>query len=383
MVTISLCMIVKNEEHTLPRCLRSVHDLVDEIVLVDTGSTDKTRDVAREFGVRLFEFEWVDDFSAARNFAFAQATQDFVLWLDADDVLNEENREKLGRLKQSLDPDVDAVSMKYELSFDAKGVALHSLRRHRLVRRMKGFRWHGAVHEYLEVRGHIIHSDVTVQHRPTSRDPERNLHIYETLLASGKKFTPRELYYYANELKDHRRFEEAVEYYERFIATGQGWIEDVIAACNKLSECYGHLQNEQGELAAVLRALQYDYPRAETCCRIGHIYFRRNDYHTAIFWYSAAIASVNVKPDRVAMFETTAYSTWVPHLQLCVCYDRVGSRLLAYMHNEQAAKYIPDDERISKNRAYLEPLAEKEREALKAKMASQFPETIQMDESPA
>src|SRR5690625_396243 len=238
--------------------------------------------------------------------------------------------------------------MKYELSFDAQGKPRHSLRRHRLVNRAKGFRWRGAVHEYLEVSGHIIHSDVAVQHRPSSHDPHRNIRIYEKMLAQGKHFSPRDLYYYANELKDHRRFEEAIEHYERFLATGKGWLEDVIGACNKMSECYAHLHNESLELASALRALQYDYPRAETACRIGHVYFRRKDYHTAIFWYNAAVASVNVKPDRVAMFENPAYATWVPHLQLCVCYDRIGSRLLAYMHNEQAAKYLPDDERIER-----------------------------------
>lgn len=130
MITISLCMIVKNEEQSIARCLNSVKGLVDEIVIVDTGSTDKTKQICRQFTDRIFDFEWVDDFSAARNFAFAQATQDYILWLDADDVLSEDDQKKFRKLKETLSPDVDAVSMEYHLSFDAEGKPNFSLRRY-------------------------------------------------------------------------------------------------------------------------------------------------------------------------------------------------------------------------------------------------------------
>ena len=96
-------MIVKNEEHNLPHCLESVAGLFDEIVVVDTGSTDRTVEIARSFGARLFDFVWVDDFGAARNAALARATGDYAFWLDADDVIDPPEREKLeallGRLR--------------------------------------------------------------------------------------------------------------------------------------------------------------------------------------------------------------------------------------------------------------------------------------------
>lgn len=81
MVTISLCMIVKNEEDVIARCLESVKDLVDEINIVDTGSTDNTKKIVKQFTNRIFEFEWVHHFAQARNFSFQQATQDYILWL--------------------------------------------------------------------------------------------------------------------------------------------------------------------------------------------------------------------------------------------------------------------------------------------------------------
>ncbi|MFM7370726.1 MAG: glycosyltransferase family 2 protein, partial [Sphaerospermopsis kisseleviana] len=84
---LSLCMIVKNEEAALPRCLESVQSLVDEIVVLDTGSTDKTPEIAQQFGAKLHYFQWCNDFSAARNEALKYVTGDWVLVLDADEVL--------------------------------------------------------------------------------------------------------------------------------------------------------------------------------------------------------------------------------------------------------------------------------------------------------
>jgi glycosyltransferase involved in cell wall biosynthesis len=89
--TISLCMIVKNEEETLKRTLESVKNYVDEMIVVDTGSTDKTKEIAKSMGAVLYDFEWINDFAAARNYAKEQATSDWILQLDADEYfMNEE-----------------------------------------------------------------------------------------------------------------------------------------------------------------------------------------------------------------------------------------------------------------------------------------------------
>ena len=95
-------MIVKNEERNISNCLSSVAGLFDEIVVVDTGSKDRTREIAREFGARVFDFVWVDDFAAARNAALARATGDYAFWLDADDVIDPPEREKLQELLDGL-----------------------------------------------------------------------------------------------------------------------------------------------------------------------------------------------------------------------------------------------------------------------------------------
>ena len=97
-------MIVRDEDTNITNCLSSVAGLFDEIVVVDTGSKDPTQEIAREFGARVFDFVWVDDFTAARNAALARATGDYAFWLDADDVLDPPEREKLRELLDSLPP---------------------------------------------------------------------------------------------------------------------------------------------------------------------------------------------------------------------------------------------------------------------------------------
>jgi hypothetical protein len=101
---VSLCMIVRNEEHNLPACLQSARGLFDEIVIVDTGSTDRTKEIAGELGARVFDFPWVDNFAVARNESNRHATGDWIFWLDADDRLDGTNRFRLAGLFRALAP---------------------------------------------------------------------------------------------------------------------------------------------------------------------------------------------------------------------------------------------------------------------------------------
>ena len=109
--TLSLCMIVKNEERNLVKCLKSVRDIVDEMIIVDTGSTDKTNDIAKVFGAKVFDFPWMGDFSAARNHSLQQAAGDWILILDADEVISVRDFDELKALirKSPLSPTVYSI----------------------------------------------------------------------------------------------------------------------------------------------------------------------------------------------------------------------------------------------------------------------------------
>ncbi|ODA39537.1 glycosyltransferase [Desulfosporosinus sp. BG] len=352
-ITVSLCMIVRNEKDTIARCLNSVEGIPDEIVIVDTGSTDCTKEIVKEFTDKIFDFSWIDDFAAARNFAFSKATMDYILWLDADDVFSEADREQFVKLKQNFDPLLDVVNMPYLLAFDQFGAATFSLRRNRLVKRSMNFRWIGAVHEYLEVYGQVLNSDVCVTHKGTEGDDsDRNLKIYEKRKAKGEPFSPRDLYYYANELLEHHFYNEAIESYQEFLNTKQGWVEDNISACGKMADCYQKLESPDKQLEYIFKSFIYATPRAEFCCRLGFYFLGAKQYEQGVFWYKLATQLEKPIDGWGPILE--ACWTWLPHLQLCVCYDRLGKYELAYEHNEIARKYRPQNSQVLYNKNYLE-----------------------------
>jgi glycosyltransferase involved in cell wall biosynthesis len=351
-------MIVKNEERRLETCLESVRDIVEEIVIIDTGSTDRTKEIASKYTQHIIEFKWINDFASARNFSFAQATMDYILWLDADDVFISEDVEKFIRLKQSLDPSIDAVSMIYNYGFDDNGNVTLSLRRNRLVKRSRQFQWHGAVHEYLSVGGNILNSDIAITHTRIHSNSDRNLRIFEERLKSGEHLRARDLYYYANELMDHHLYDKAIQYYRQFLDSGEGWIEDEISSCDKLSEIYNRLGEKDKELQFILKSFEYDTPRAEFCCRLGFHFMQKNEIRKSIFWYILAIELE--KPKDSWGFFYDACWTWLPHIQLCVCYYQLGENELAYKHNEIARQYLPKDEKVLHNKHILESLLSKD-----------------------
>jgi glycosyltransferase involved in cell wall biosynthesis len=355
MITVSLCMIVRNEELVLARCLDSISSEVDEIIIIDTGSDDATKSIASQYTSLIYDFKWIDDFAAARNEAFAKAKMDYILWLDADDIFEAVELNNFAELKKSLSPDVDSVAMNYILALDEYGNIAFKVKRNRLVKRANNFRWIGAVHEYLEVYGNILQSDISVTHKSLYHDTDRNLNIYEKRLSRGEEFSPRDQYYFANELFDHRIYERAIDRYEQFLSDDKGWVEDNISSCSKLADCYHTLENYEGELQSILRSFRYSSPRPEFCCRLGYYFLEKNNVPSAIFWYKAASQT---ELSNENWFSNPTYSTWLPHLQLCVCYDKTGNHKLAYLHNEVARQYRPDDQRILAYQQYLKSILE-------------------------
>lgn len=349
MISVSLCMIVKNEEDVLERCLKSVSGLVDEIIIVDTGSTDRTREIAARFTHQIFDFPWQDDFSAARNESFSHASMDYCMWLDADDVLLEEDRAAFLTLKETLEPSVSVVMAPYHTGFDERGRVTFSYYRERLMKNRAGMRWEGAVHEAVSQVGKVLYSDFAVTHRKTRpSDPDRNLRIYQRQLAAGKELEPRHQFYYGRELYYHRRWKEALEVFETFLSEGRGWVENNIDACCHCAYCRRELGDSEAALAALFRTFVYDRPRAEVCCELGHVFFQREQYPQAAYWYALALTCA--RDDRRGGFVSPDCYGYLPCIQLCVCYSRMGDQERAEAFNELAAAYKPDSPAVLHNR---------------------------------
>lgn len=355
MITISLCMIVKNEEDVIARCLNSVEDIVDEIIIVDTGSTDNTKEIVKGFTNKIFDFKWIDDFSAARNYSYSKATMDFILWLDADDLVLEEDRVKLRQLKQDFNPTVDIVMMKYNVGFDTLGNVTFSYFRERLSRRSKNYSWYEPIHEYLEISGEIINVDICITHRKMHAPvPGRNLKIYENMMAQGKELTPRGIYYFARELKDNGNYDDAIQYFNKFLDSEKGWVEDNITACSELSICYSIKNDMKNALKAMLRSFEYDTPRAELCCKIGYYYKNKEKYDQALFWFD--LATKLKKPENSWGFINHDSWGYIPCIELSVCYDKLGNIEEAIKYNNKATEYKPNDPSVLYNKKYFEGL---------------------------
>lgn len=356
MMTISLCMIVKNEENTIARCLSSVYDLVDEIIIVDTGSTDNTKKIVKMFTDKVYDYEWVNDFSEARNYAFSLATMDYQMWLDADDIITEDEAAKFMQLKESLSDDVDVVTMKYHTHLDEYGNPVFTSTRERLLKRAADFLWYDPVHEYIPMRGNIVNSDVAITHKKDythAQQSDRNIKIYEERLNRGEVFNPRSTYYYARELMDHERYEEAVEYFEKFIDDGKGWREDNITACLCLARCYDKLGKASDRLHILFCSFMYDLPRAEVCCEIAYDYRRNNDYERAIFWYNLAL---DIPQNNNGGFVQNDYYGFIPHIELCVCYSHLQRYDIAKYHNDMAGQLKPDAHAVKHNEEFFRSL---------------------------
>ncbi|WP_042352561.1 tetratricopeptide repeat-containing glycosyltransferase family 2 protein [Bacillus massiliigorillae] len=357
MVSISLCMIVKNEEKVIARCLESVAPLVDEIIIVDTGSSDRTKEIVKKFTDQIYDFEWEDDFAKARNFAFSKASKEYTLWLDADDVILEPDQEKFKELKKTLDSSVDSVQMKYVLLKDEHGAIISSLNRNRLLKTSNKFKWIGAVHEYVEVGGNIILSEICITHQSIKTGKtDRNIKIYRKQMEKGLEFTPRDLFYYANECYEHNLNEEAITYYKKFLDTERGWFDDCIRACDQGAEAYIRLGNTKEAIMLILRSFSYAIPRANLCCKLGYLYMEQKEFDRAVYWYEAALKCDVEKVKSTGGLVDYAYYTWLPHLQLCVCYDTLQQHERAFYHNEMARLYNPGHESVLHNKRYLETL---------------------------
>lgn len=354
MASVSLCMIVKDEEEVLARCLESAAGFADEIVVVDTGSSDRTKEIAAGFTEQVFSFPWQEDFAAARNFAFSKGKGDYLFWLDADDVIPGEEMEKLLALKKRLDEEKpDVVMLPYAVGFNENGKPSIRFFRERLIRRCRQAVWKGRIHEVVVPFGKVWKEEIVIEHhKEKAPDSGRNLRIFEKMKKDGEPFEAREQYYYGKELYYHKKYHEAAEEFKAFLKRTDGWIEDKLDACRHLANCYYGLSSGEEALEALFLGLKYGVPRPEICCDIGKWFFDRERFPEAAYWYRQALK--NVKDAGTDGFIQEELRGYVPCLQLCVCCDRMGRWKQAERLNEMAERAKPGTPACAQNREYFQ-----------------------------
>ena len=341
-MTLSLAMIVRNSENVLDRCLKSCHDLFDEIIIVDTGSIDNTKNIALKYTDKVYDFEWTNDFSAARNFSFEKCTSDFIMWLDDDDIILEKDKKKIRQLDLEK---YDTVICKYQYSHDEFGVVECSLERERILRRLLNFRWIKKIHECLPLLGRLLRTDIEIHHYKMHVSSERNLSILKEIVKDSQE--PRDFFYLGKELADFDKHEEAIEYLEKFV-TMNGWWEDTFNDYDTLSRCYMSLNKIPEFFRCVFKSIEIEPRRAEPFYILGEFYASRNDWNKAIHWFEECL--IVRRSEELLSTYYPQYYTWKPALWLVICYNNIGNIKKANEYNEKFLTYRPNDSRGHNNR---------------------------------
>lgn len=328
MITVSLCMIVKNEERILARCLDSLKGLMDEIIIVDTGSSDRTKEIAAAYTDRIYDFIWTGDFSEARNFAFSKAEMDYIYSADADEVMDAENREAFLRMKQVLLPEIEIVQMYYANQL-ANGTIYNYDKelRPKLFKRNRTFRWQGAIHEQVGITPVIYDSEICIQHLPEENHKDRDLAAFARLVEEGWPLDQRLHNIYAKELfisGEAQDFLTARAFFQASCADekrGQDELMEAACVAARAARIAGDVTDF---FKYAMKAVAVG-GCAEICCELGSFYMERQDFDEAVVWlYNAAYETESVLNIHCGGD--------LPLRGLAKCYQELGNE-------EQAAEY--------------------------------------------
>ena len=333
-ITISLCMIVKNEEQVLARCLDSVADLMDEIVIVDTGSTDRSKEIAARYTDKIYDFEWIDDFSAARNFAFSKASMDYIYSADADEVLDAENRERYRLLKDNLLPEIEIVQMKYGNQLEFGTVYNYDEEyRPKLFKRLREFQWQEPIHEMVRLEPIVYDSDIVITHKPHSNHADRDLANFRKQTDRGMRLSAHLHEMYARELFVAGSDADFLAAEEFFAASA----EDVGRSPKEFTEACcvaaraARLRGDSETFFKYAMKLAAGEGCAEICCELGDFYLSRGDYEEAAVWY------YNAAYETEAAIALSA-ATDRPFQGLIAVYEALGMEEQAESYRQEYAK---------------------------------------------
>ncbi len=318
MATISLCMIVKNEEKILARCLDSLKGLYDEAIIVDTGSTDATKEIAAKYTDKIYDFVWVDDFAKARNFAMSKASSDYIYMADADEVIDEENRQKFKILKTALDGSVEVVQMYYVNQLSNGSVYNFDREpRAKLYKRVRNFEFIDPIHEVIRELPIVYDSDIDIIHMQEESHSGRDLATFRKAILRDGCLSNRLISMYAREL------------------VMAGTNEDFLLAKDyftKISEaCEGDLFKETKIILAKIALIEKDTSSllkyslkdvasegsSEMCCILGEFFEGLGDLPEAAMWYYNAAYETEPVLDIRSKKE-------VPLQKLIEIYDKMG-----------------------------------------------------------
>lgn len=302
--TLSVCMIVKDEEEHLPRCLEHISKFADEIIVVDTGSTDNTITIAQEFGAKIYYYTWRGDFAAARNESLRHATGEWILVLDADEVISES---ECNNLRQFINR---ALGNMYKVNIYNQAVDFTDTLVNQMIRLFKnslGFYYEGTLHEQLRLPSgtecNISDSPICIKHYgylPNNIEKKDKHQRNKTILENFLKDHPNNPFYlfnYGTQYMNERNWERAIFYFRKSFLNSKDPAHYHQLLLDRLTTCLIHAKRNLEAIQVLQDAkrvypLYPDFPFLE-----GNVYFAQKRYDEAkkAFLKALKIGDIHMK----------------------------------------------------------------------------------------
>ncbi|MEK6885969.1 MAG: tetratricopeptide repeat protein [Nanoarchaeota archaeon] len=342
MAEISLCIITKNNESTIRDCLNSVKYLVSEIVLVDTGSADNTKAIAAEFTDRIYDFEWTNNFSEAKNYALQKATKEWILVLDADEKLSDKDFDSIKKLTALKDYmgfsfiqrnyTNEIGSPNWTSSFEdsyAESKVANGYSPTRMIRLFKNnsqIRFAGVVHDSVEKSltkiGKFAETDIPIHHFGLLNRGKDRVEFYLELEKNNYHGGFFQDYQIGAQLNTLNKLDEAEEYIKKSIndnpSFAQSWLElgIIYLKKNKLSEAKESMQKAE---SLQLNSMTFNY--------LGIIFGKEGEFDKSIEYFRKAIALIPKNADF--------------HFNLGLTYHQMDNRKEAFLEFKRAIELNP------------------------------------------
>jgi len=355
---ISFFCIARDEEDKIGTMLASVADYVDEIVVVDTGSIDKTKEVAEKYADKIVDFEWIDDFSAARNFAMEQCTHEIIFWLDCDDTLINGDKLRENALVLFDDPRNGGAFMIYQYAFDDSGNCTMEHWKMRLFRK-NTFTWGGKIHEDPLVKWDCQRkkiSELWVKHHKefdaSKESSDRNLKILLSEYEANKdEPDPRILFYLANTYSGMNENDKAIEFYDQHF-TLSGWDEERYVGLMAKADCLIRKNLFSEAIDVYLQGIKLIARLPDAFFGIGQCYLSMACFEKTEEWIDLGfqIIKKNGKPDTEVLVNPRRYDLY-PIMVLEDAYMQQGKIEKALPLIEKIIQFMPDSD-MYKERLY-------------------------------
>jgi SAM-dependent methyltransferase len=350
---LTVVLITKNEEELLGQCLESLQGVWDELVVVDTGSTDKTIEIAESFGAKIGRFPWIDDFAAARNYAESLCSGHYLYWQDADEILLE-GKEAMRRIVE--EGKEDGLSPKLIFKRDAAGNVETDFIRQELFHKHNGaWRWHGAAHNWLSGPIRTAAPQIVVEHlnRPSGDRPNHK-DIFVALRSNLSKEAPdeRNLFYLAREHHNKGHHHEAIGLIGLMLQTPISWPVQRARGCVIAGMCWQALGDPDAAAQAYLKAIEICPTVVEGFYYLGKLRYEQQRYAEGATWFKAATI-----PEPGGFFVDRDIYEWRRYDLLAVCLHKIGRSGEARLYGAKALSARPNDEQLKTNMAYYEGAA--------------------------